>query len=192
MAVGLGRPLVNTEEEVEAPEVSPPINKPPAFPITTILPRRASVREMIDSPNTLAGIESIYHHAQPSFSPMQRNNSQRWPEILTSISPEGAVGNEQHGATTRDSEGNMHAKGSIPSNAIALIHTHPFGQEQMPGPDDEATATRIQRPNYAMSENALWVAEPGNKNPRKVADLSYKNGHLKYGWLPVPIPEPGK
>jgi hypothetical protein len=185
------------EEEVPAPEV--PIETSEQSPLPwlrtkPVMPRRASLRETIDDPKTLAGIESLYKKAIPSFSPLQGGgvaSNSRAPEILTPIDVEGNVGGMTMGEGERSGDGSMHVSARVPRKSMAVIHTHPYGQKPETSGDDETVANTLQRPNYAISGNAIYVAEPGQKNSRKIADLKYKNGHLTEDWdKNIPIPEP--
>lgn len=192
MALGLGISKKVEETQVTAPEVTVPMNSSaPTFPVPNVIPRRASVRETIDSPETLKDIDALYNKNKATFSPIQGNMGHYNPETLYPINTEGRFGEQSTGGD-REGDGSMHVNAIVPKNSLAVIHTHPYGEQAQTSSDDETVANTLQRPNYALSGNALWVAEPGNKEPRKVANLSYKKGHLQYGWLPVPIPEPGK
>lgn len=182
---------VDTPPEVK---IEPEQDKSPMpwLNIRPVMPRRASVRETIDSPEILAGIESLYKSNLSSFSPIQGNMGHYSPEVLVPIDVEGHLGSRTEGKSSREGDGSMHVNARVPKSSIAVIHTHPYGEKPETSSDDETVANTLQRPNYALSGNAIYVAEPGNKESRKVADLKYKNGHLIYDWKDVPIPEPAK
>lgn len=192
MAIGLARTQVNPEEEA-APDVAMPVEKAPPMPwMHDVIPgpRRANLRETIDDPVTAAGINSMYKDAANSFSPLQGMGSRRYPEILSPIDVQGRLGQGSTGEGQRDPNGEMHAKSSIPYGSLAIIHTHPQGQDPRTSPGDENAANQLQRPNYAMSSNAIWAAEPNNPNPVPVANIEMKKGQLQYKWRPMVNPKP--
>jgi hypothetical protein len=63
----------------------------------------------------------------------------------------------------------------------AIIHTHPDNTDPKPSPADAAIAKQFGIPNYELSKNQLWVANPDGTS-EKVADVEWKNGELSIKW----------
>lgn len=78
-------------------------------------------------------------------------------------------------------------KASIPDEAEAIVHTHPASGKPTPSAQDYVTATKMGKPNFVLSQNAIYVAMPG-MDPNttqhiKVADVSpAKHGKLNVKW----------
>ena len=106
-------------------------------------------------------------------------------EKLVPIAQDGSFGAASTGDTGRDDSGKMHATADIPTDSQAIIHTHPAGQDPLPSGEDYATATKIGKPNFVMTKDAIYVAMPGGDvgHPVKVADISQgKHGQLNIKW----------
>ena len=49
---------------------------------------------------------------------------------------------------------------TVPAGTQAIIHTHPNGTLPSPGPSDIPAAKAAHCPNYELSRDQLWVANP--------------------------------
>jgi len=193
MAVGLGK--VKPEEGVEPPAVTPSVQQQASmFPVRPVMPRQASYRELVDTPEMASGINRLYKSAQPSFA--RQTGQNRLPEILEPIGTSGTLGASTEGDRNQMSSGGMRTIAAIPNDSLGIMHSHPYGEAPQPSDQDYVTAKKLNRPNYEISANELYVAEPdsGNRNnPTKIADLRYNKGQLQYNWNPnIPIPKPEK
>jgi HK97 family phage portal protein len=59
----------------------------------------------------------------------------------------------------------------------AIVHTHPKGTDPKPSDADVAIAVKFGIPNYAMSADVIWVANPDGTTA-KVGDVSWQHGDL--------------
>jgi len=96
----------------------------PVNPVEPVMPRRASVRETIDSPETLRGISSMYREAQPSFA--RQTGSTRMPEILEPISNSGKLGSTTEGDRNIMPNGGMRTLAAVPNDSLGVVHSHPY------------------------------------------------------------------
>lgn len=69
----------------------------------------------------------------------------------------------------------------VPEGTQAIIHTHPAGDSPKPGPGDVHAAEQANCPNYALSQRALWVANPDGTTA-KVGDVEWKHGEVVIKW----------
>lgn len=146
-------------------------------------PRMATGRDYLDNPTSLNGLNQLYKAAGPSLF-MVPSAGRQQGEKLVPIAQDGSFGAASTGGS-RDQDGAMHATASIPTDSQAIIHTHPRGQDPLPSGEDYATATKIGKPNFVMSRDAIYVAMPGGDvgHPVKVADISQgKGGKLNIKW----------
>ena len=101
----------------------------------------------------------------------------------------GAVGGHAEYSFTVNKDGTMSditSSGTANANAVtitadteAIIHTHPVGTMPSPSPGDVTAATACGCSNYELSQNALWVAEPGGASGgTKIGDIEMKHGEL--------------
>lgn len=63
-------------------------------------------------------------------------------------------------------------KGPVPRGAVALVHTHPRGDDPRPSSRDVATAREIDLPVTVVTRFALWTASPAG-SVAKDADASW-------------------
>jgi hypothetical protein len=151
---------------------------------TIDMPKMATGRDYLDNPASLNGLNQLYKTAGPSLF-MVPSAGRQQGEKLVPIAQSGQFGATSTGDDGRDDSGKMHATATIPSDSQAIIHTHPAGQDPLPSDADYATATKIGKPNFVMTKDAIYVAMPGGstKNPIKVADISHgKGGKLNIKW----------
>ncbi|HLX83803.1 MAG TPA: phage portal protein [Terriglobales bacterium] len=62
-----------------------------------------------------------------------------------------------------------------------IVHSHPNGTDPKPSDADIAIAKQFGIPNYELSHNQLWVANPDGTTA-KVGDVSWSNGDLDIKW----------
>ena len=149
-----------------------------------VMPRMATGRDYLDNPTSLNGLNQLYKAAGPSLF-MAPSAGRQQGEKLVPIAQDGSFGAASTGDTGRDDSGKMHATADIPTDSKAIIHTHPAGQDPLPSGEDYATATKIGKPNFVMTKDAIYVAMPGGDvgHPVKVADISQgKHGQLNIKW----------
>ena len=147
-------------------------------------PHMATGRDYLDNPASLNGLNMLYQAAGPSLF-MAPSAGRQQGEKLVPIAQDGHFGMVSTGDRGRDQDGAMHATASIPTDSKAIIHTHPYGQNPQPSADDYVTATKIGKPNFVMTKDAIYVAMPGGDvgHPVKVADISQgKHGQLNIKW----------
>ena len=148
------------------------------------MPKMATGRDYLDNPASFNGLNQLYKTAGPSLF-MVPSAGRQLGEKLVPIAQDGSFGVTSTGEDGRADNGKMHATATIPSDSQAIIHTHPAGQDPLPSDADYATATKIGKPNFVMTKDAIYVAMPGGstKNPIKVADIKPgKGGKLNIKW----------
>ena len=148
------------------------------------MPRMATGRDYLDNPASLAGLSKLYNDAGSSLF-MVPSAGRQLGEKLVPIDQNGQFGATSTGDAGRADNGNMHATATIPTDSQAIIHTHPAGQDPMPSSTDYETATKIGKPNFVMTKDAIYVAMPNGdvQHPVKVADISPgKHGQLNIKW----------
>lgn len=166
-------------EVFEASAMKNPYRLPDAKPSGARL--IAGPQDYLNRPSTIEGLSRMYDEATPSFMPL-RASTKPAPERLVPIRSTGLLGDTTLGEDAKDSRGGMSDKAAIPSDSMAIIHTHPFRVEPEPSPQDEKTASNAGMPNFVMSRDAIYVAPPNGKNI-KVADISQgKDKKLNIKW----------
>jgi len=63
-------------------------------------------------------------------------------------------------------------RGPVPPGAVALVHTHPHGDDPRPSPRDVAAARELRLPVTVVTRSALWTASPDGVVARD-ADASW-------------------
>jgi HK97 family phage portal protein len=126
---------------------------------------------LIKSPEVNAQVTKLYASASTSF------HGHGSDKIEHSFTVDGA-GNPREIQSSHDS-----AKSSVTVHPgdKAIIHTHPDNTDPKPSPADAAIAKQFGIPNYELSKNQLWVANPDGTS-EKVADVEWKNGELSIKW----------
>ena len=51
-------------------------------------------------------------------------------------------------------------KGTIPTNLIAQVHTHPLNTDPRPSYNDVVLSQTVKRPLYTISRKGIWKATP--------------------------------
>jgi hypothetical protein len=170
----------------DAPDVDLPTSPAPDLarllvPRSSQAPRMATPREYLDHADGQDALESLYKAAIGSFVPAGRGMV--GVEHLLTLDRNGkptAISQSAPGDTR-----GMHA--AIPNDAQAIVHSHPASAQMVPSPQDYLTATKVNKPNFILSRNALYVAMPGTdpntSKHTKVADvIAGKGGRLNIRW----------
>ena len=128
-----------------------------------------------------AAIEKLYKNAIPTFIPSNEQN-----EHLIAVDTNSNKVVSSSDADINGDQEARHMKVSIPEHSF-IIHSHPVSGLPTPSPQDYQTASQIDRPNFVLSQHAIYVAMPGtNPNTKthiKVADVKpTKGGHLQITW----------
>lgn len=197
---------VNVPDESKAPDmpVLPMDAKGPQLPSARgLMPElKAGPRDYLDRPGTIADMEKMYRESTSSFAPGRQGMNTA--EHIVPLDKAGRFGSDSAKDFAHTGEGNR-TTGAIPRDSMAAIHSHPYGSRPEPSGDDYKMAEKLGAPNFEMSSNAIYVAQPGGskKPPIKVADISPdKGGHLKINWAkdnptitdiepPVPVYDDG-
>jgi hypothetical protein len=140
----------------------------------------ATPREYLDNPNTQTALETLYSNASPTFMKFGNANAR---EHLIAINQDGTATPE----SVSDPSQSRHMQTSIPTDAQAIVHSHPESATAVPSPQDYETATKTGKPNFIVSQGKIYVAMPGtDPNTKKhiqVADLSpAKGGKVNIKW----------
>jgi proteasome lid subunit RPN8/RPN11 len=137
-------------------------------------PGKGSSHDLLKTPAVHDGLKNLYTTAGDSY---QGANKQ---EHSITIDKEG---NPSEIATSHDSSKttvSVHKEnGKVTDQAI--IHTHPKGTDPHPSDADVQIAKKTGIPNYELSQNQLWVANPDGSTA-KVADVEWKNNDLSIKW----------
>ena len=114
---------------------------------STYLDRAAisSVRELVKDPAILAGLRAMFAHAQYGFSHMEE-------AAFVVAAPDGTLSLLRWPATATHDRSFW--KGAFPSNAVAIVHTHPNSMPK-PSPLDARTAIETGLPVYVMTRSGI-------------------------------------
>ena len=154
-----------------------PIIPPPGLPLPTgaafpalpmvkpVMPRFNPFNEAIANRLT-----ELYKTALPSFaglSQMQRDNEYAF--IYNNGGNPGTV-STSHPPGMKD-------RIAVYPNTAGIIHSHPITSVAYPSGPDIEIAKKNKMPNYVLSQNALWMANP-NGQIQQIANVQYKDGQL--------------
>jgi hypothetical protein len=177
------------EAETTAPDLSAlsgnspgaDLSKAPDVLSTPVMPRMAMGRDYLEDPKIDAALNDLYSKASGTFNPPGGSHSIAFNnEHMISVGGDGSI--QEYAGQDRRS-----MKASVPTDSQMIIHSHPGSAQPVPSEQDYATATKLGRPNFIVSRNAIYVAMPG-QDPQtskhvKVADIDRKHGKLIYKWI---------
>lgn len=115
------------------------------------------------------GMSKLYDKAGSSF--MGQNSEEHSFTV-------DANGNPSEITTSKRERGNTV---TVTKGDQAIVHTHPKSGKPEPSEGDIAVAKRTGIPNYSLSKNELWVANPDGSTAH-VADVQWKHGQLDIKW----------
>ena len=118
----------------------------------TVTPRLANGRDYLNNPQMQSNLEDLYRKAMPSFNDKYATN-----EHLYAIDKDNNIS-----VRSMTAQGQKRAAdATVPADSQMLIHSHPATAEANPSPGDYVTATKLGRPNFVVSRDAIYVAMPG-------------------------------
>jgi len=138
----------------------------------------AAKHAVITSPAVHAQMVAAYKQAQPTFRPK-----------ITATAGTSIPHNEYSFTVDKDGKpSGIVTSGTndkntvvVPDGAQAVVHTHPSADHPYPSDADIAYAKSTGVPDYVISSNELWVANPDGTS-EKVADIEMKHGDLQIKW----------
>jgi len=138
----------------------------------------AAKHAVITSPAVHAQMVAAYKQAQPTFRPkITATAGTLIPhnEYSFTVDKDG----KPSGVVTSGTEDKNTVV--VPDGAQAVVHTHPSADHPYPSDADIAYAKSTGVPDYVISSNELWVANPDGTS-EKVADIEMKHGDLQIKW----------
>jgi hypothetical protein len=130
----------------DAPEVATP---PAAFDAATILGTDNAPK--ISEAGALENSPEFIQAAKEAWGAIQNGNTAE--ETGFAVGPDGKPGKMMRASD--QANGNGHISASIPSNSVAMLHSHNNRLEAKPSQDDIDTAKKWKRPMYVMHRNGL-------------------------------------
>lgn len=115
-------------------------------------------------------LAELYKAAMPSF--MGLDPSQRKAEYSFVYNNGGAPGIVGSSHTQ-----GMHDNIAVYPNTAGIVHSHPISSVAYPSGPDIDIARQVKRPNYVLSQNALWMADPSGQ-VQQIANIQYKDGQM--------------
>jgi len=166
----LGSPAVNAAN-ADAPAPVAPTPDKTAPPTSTSEVPQNLFPEL--TPQVQDRMQELYTAAAPSFN-------------TSSMNVEHSFTFNQFGNPGRISTSNQRNHNTITlyGNEKGIIHSHPLGDDPRPSGDDINVAKKAKIPNYVLSKNQLWVADPSGKT-RQVATVTYKDGRINLQPIPA-------
>jgi len=120
----------------------------------------------INTEAVYAQMNKLYDSARPSYMGMNKF------EHSFTVNKDGSVTDITTSKTDKSN-----AVTVTPGTTDAIIHTHPYGGDPHPSPGDFDVAKTAGCPNYELSRDELWVANPDGTQA-KVGDVSWKHGEI--------------
>ena len=141
-------------------------------------PRMATPKEYLQDPKVMAAVQYLYNKAAMSF--YDKTNAS---EHMYALDKNGDVSVQ----SVTDPWKKRNAVASVPQDSQLIMHSHPVSGQVVPSPGDYVAATKLGKPNFVISRNAIYVAMPGmDPNTNKhihVADIRpAKGGKLSIDW----------
>ena len=138
----------------------------------------SKAQQFLQTPAVHAQMNDLYKNAQHTFFPQPHVGPNAAPheEYSFTVNKDGSV-TPVVSSHTND----KNAVTVTPGETQAIVHTHPLGTYPSPGDGDVPAAEAAGCPNYVLSVDELWVANPdGTKS--MLADVSFKHGNLEFKW----------
>src|ERR1700728_3777942 len=158
-----GKPTTVADEDLRAPEVlmdsTEKMKSPmPWLDVHEMGPElKATPRDYLDRPSTLAQIRQMYSDSGSTFAPSKLGIDM--PERIVPIDKQGNLGSNSSSSTERDSAGGNRTSARVPRTSMAVIHSHPYGTGPQPSDADYDAAKKLNAPNFELSQGAIYVAE---------------------------------
>lgn len=145
---------------------------PPAAGAFPVLPTATPVMPRFNPFNAAIAnrLAELYKAAQSSFigiDPAQRKAEYSF--VYNNGGAPGIVGSSH-------AQG-MHDNIAVYPNTAGIVHSHPISSVPYPSGPDINIARQVKRPNYVLSQNALWVANPDGQ-VQQIANVQYKDGQM--------------
>ena|ERR1700723_990443 len=133
---------------------------------------------MLKTPVVHAQMTELYKQAHHTMMPQLGGVQTPRAEYSFLINKDGTVTPVETSGT------NNHNTMTITPDTAAIVHTHPLGTDPKPSdvPGGDTTVSKDNGiPNYALSLDALWVANTDG-TVTHVADVSWKHNDLVIKW----------